>query len=74
MLKINYFVSKKSSRLIWLLLVPAIFAFGCGGSSVTGNTGVSPAASYITNFSLVADATNVFSTASIVVGKNGSFE
>ena len=40
------------------------------GSSVTGDIGLSPAAaSFITGFSLVADATNVFSTSSSVVGK-----
>ncbi|MBC7537664.1 MAG: DUF3494 domain-containing protein [Bacteriovorax sp.] len=40
------------------------------GSVITGDIGVSPAAeSYITGFSLVADATNVFSTSSSVVGK-----
>jgi hypothetical protein len=40
------------------------------GSSITGNMGVSPAAaSYITGFALVADATNVFSTSSSVTGK-----
>ena len=40
------------------------------GSTITGDVGVSPAAeSYITGFSLVADATNVFSTSSSVVGK-----
>ena len=40
------------------------------GSAITGNMGVSPAAaSYITGFSLVADATNVFSTSSAVTGK-----
>ncbi len=40
------------------------------GSTVTGNIAVSPAAAtYITGFSLVADATNVFSTSSSVVGK-----
>lgn len=39
------------------------------GSSVTGNIAVSPAAAtYITGFSLVADATNVFATSSSVVG------
>ena len=39
-------------------------------SVVTGNIGVSPAAaSYITGFSLVADSTNVFSTATQVAGK-----
>ena len=40
------------------------------GSSITGNIGVSPvAATYITGFSLVADATHVLSTSSSVVGK-----
>jgi hypothetical protein len=40
------------------------------GSTVTGNLGLSPAAaSFITGFSLVADATNVFSTSTSVVGK-----
>lgn len=39
------------------------------GSMVTGNVGLSPAAaSYITGFSLVADATNVFATSSSVSG------
>lgn len=39
-------------------------------SAVTGDIGVSPAAAtYITGFSLVADATNVFSTSTQVVGK-----
>ena len=39
-------------------------------SAVTGNLGVSPAAAtYITGFSLIADATNVFSTSSQVTGK-----
>lgn len=39
-------------------------------SAVTGDVGVSPAAaSYITGFSLVADATNVFSTAPQITGK-----
>lgn len=39
------------------------------GSAITGNIAVSPAAaSYITGFSLVADATNVFSTSTQVVG------
>jgi hypothetical protein len=39
------------------------------GSSITGNVGVSPAAaSYITGFSLVPDATNVFATSSSVIG------
>jgi hypothetical protein len=40
------------------------------GSKVTGDVGLSPAAaSFITGFSLVADATNVFATSSSVVGK-----
>lgn len=40
------------------------------GSSIIGNLGVSPAAaSYITGFSLVADASNVFSTSVAVTGK-----
>lgn len=39
-------------------------------SSVTGNVAVSPAAaSYITGFSLIADATNVFSTSTQVTGR-----
>jgi hypothetical protein len=39
-------------------------------SAVTGNLGISPAAaSYITGFSLTADATNVFSTSPQVTGK-----
>ena len=39
-------------------------------SALTGNIGVSPAAaSYITGFSLAADATNVFSTSPQVTGK-----
>jgi hypothetical protein len=39
-------------------------------SAVTGNIGVSPAAaSYITGFSMTADATNVFATAPQVTGK-----
>jgi len=39
-------------------------------SAVTGNVGVSPAAaSYITGFSLTADATNAFSTSPQVTGK-----
>jgi hypothetical protein len=39
-------------------------------SAVTGNLGLSPAAaSYITGFSLTADATNVFSTSPQVTGK-----
>lgn len=40
------------------------------GSTVTGHIAVSPAAAtYITGFSLIADATNEFSTSSSVVGK-----
>lgn len=40
------------------------------GSAITGDIGLSPAAaSFITGFSLVADATNVFSTSSSVTGK-----
>ncbi len=40
------------------------------GSTVTGNIGVSPvAATAITGFALVADATNVFSTSAKVTGK-----
>ena len=39
-------------------------------SVVTGNVGLSPAAaSFVTGFSLVADATNVFSTATQVIGQ-----
>jgi hypothetical protein len=39
-------------------------------SSITGNIGVSPAAiTYLTGFSLTADATNLFSTSTQVVGK-----
>lgn len=39
-------------------------------SAITGNVGVSPvAATYITGFSLTADATNVFSTSPQVTGK-----
>ena len=39
------------------------------GSSITGNIGVSPAAStYITGFSLIADSSNVFATSNQVVG------
>ena len=39
-------------------------------SAVTGNLGLSPAAAtYITGFSLSADATNVFSTSTQVIGK-----
>lgn len=41
-----------------------------GVTAVTGNVGVSPAAaSFITGFSLVADATNVFSTSPLVTGQ-----
>lgn len=40
------------------------------GSAITGHVGISPAAAtYITGFSLVADATNVFATSSAVTGK-----
>ena len=40
------------------------------GSSVTGDIGLGPAAaSYITGFSLVADATNVFSSSTQIIGK-----
>jgi hypothetical protein len=39
-------------------------------SAITGNLGVSPAAgTYITGFSLIADATNAFSTSTQVTGK-----
>jgi hypothetical protein len=39
-------------------------------SAITGNLGASPAAAtYITGFSLIADATNVFSTSPQVTGK-----
>ncbi len=41
-----------------------------GTTAVTGNIGLSPAAaSFITGFSLTADATNVFATSSLVTGK-----
>ncbi len=41
-----------------------------GTTAVVGNIGVSPvAASYMTGFSLIADATNTFSTSSVVTGK-----
>jgi hypothetical protein len=41
-----------------------------GVTTVTGNLGLSPAAaSYITGFSLIADATNVFSTSNLVTGQ-----
>jgi hypothetical protein len=41
-----------------------------GTTSIVGDIGVSPAAaSYITGFSLINDASNVFSTSSIVTGK-----
>jgi uncharacterized repeat protein (TIGR02543 family) len=41
-----------------------------GTSSVVGNIGVSPAAAtFITGFGLIADATNIFSTSSLVTGK-----
>lgn len=54
----NYVILAKSG----ISTVPA--------SAVTGNLGLSPAAgSFITGFSLVADATNVFSTSPQVTGK-----
>ncbi len=54
----NYAVLAKSA----ISTVPA--------SSVTGDIGLGPAAaSYITGFDLVADATNVFSTSPQIVGK-----
>ncbi len=54
----NYVVLAKTS----ISSVPA--------SVITGNLGLSPsAASFVTGFSLVADATNVFSTSTQVVGK-----
>ena len=41
-----------------------------GVTSVTGGIGISPAAaSFITGFGLIADATNTFSTSSLVTGK-----
>jgi hypothetical protein len=41
-----------------------------GTTAVTGDLGLSPsAASFITGFSLIADATNTFSTSSLVTGK-----
>ena len=41
-----------------------------GTTSITGDLGISPAAaSFITGFGLIADATNVFSTSSLVTGK-----
>lgn len=41
-----------------------------GTTSVTGDLGMSPAAaSFVTGFGLIADATNVFSTSSLVTGK-----
>ena len=41
-----------------------------GTTAVTGNLGLSPAAaSFITGFSLIADATNVFSTSNLVTGQ-----
>lgn len=40
------------------------------GSAITGDVGLSPAAAtFITGFSLIADATNVFSTSEQVVGR-----
>jgi hypothetical protein len=43
-------------------------------SDVTGNLGLSAAASYITGFSLIADPTNQFSTSSQVIGKVYAFD
>ncbi|MES2947958.1 MAG: ice-binding family protein [Pseudomonadota bacterium] len=41
-----------------------------GATSIVGDLGVSPAAaSFITGFGLIADATNTFSTSSLVTGK-----
>jgi hypothetical protein len=41
-----------------------------GASAITGDLGLSPAAaSFVTGFSLVADASNIFSTSSLVTGK-----
>lgn len=41
-----------------------------GTTAVVGNIGVSPvAASYMTGFSLIADATNTFSSSSVVTGR-----
>jgi hypothetical protein len=41
-----------------------------GTTKITGNLGLSPvAASFITGFGLIADATNVFSSSSLVTGK-----
>jgi hypothetical protein len=41
-----------------------------GVTAITGDLGVSPAAaSFITGFSLIADASNVFSTSSLVTGQ-----
>ncbi len=41
-----------------------------GVTAITGNLGVSPAAaSFITGFGLIADATNAFSTSSLVTGR-----
>ena len=41
-----------------------------GTTSITGDIGVSPAAaSFITGFNLIADASNIFSTSSLVTGK-----
>src|SRR2546430_15650289 len=40
------------------------------GSAVTGDMGLSPAAaSFVTGFALIADATNVFATSTQVAGK-----
>ena len=41
-----------------------------GTTNITGDLGMSPAAaSFVTGFGLIADATNVFSTSSLVTGK-----
>jgi hypothetical protein len=41
-----------------------------GTTHITGDLGISPAAaSFITGFGLIADATNTFSTSSLVTGK-----
>ena len=41
-----------------------------GVTAITGDIGISPAAaSFITGFGLIADATNVFSTSSLITGK-----
>jgi hypothetical protein len=41
-----------------------------GTTNITGNIGISPAAaSFITGFGLISDATNTFSTSSLITGK-----